>query len=319
MGCWNGTCMISHLPIECGDEIKLVIIRRNRKEDGFCGSAYCYPNGIFVPSFLPLEGTYDDYGGIENINEDWNYNIITEYIKKNFQSIKVNGKEIKNFSIEDVLEGLKCGELEVYRELDKKRVEMAKKVIETYEKNGGFSSEKVEKEWRDIANTDVLAQWRKSNMSFVMIRKDVWDELCAGFVGEFYNNEAKSINDKDFYLSAREWCKRKFEKTLMLYKSGNTSKKDLVEFNEVFHQSYAGSGQVLAADEYSKYMFNKESDKEDVLKQWTETEIINSILGQTRRGWMIQTGAGSQHTSFEEHLRLCKIVEKICEDKNIKE
>lgn len=315
MGCWNGTCMISHLPIMEGDKVKLVVLYGHKKEGILANGGYCYPSDILSPAFLPIEGVYNDYGGIEDIKKDWNYNVITKFIKEKFKSIKLDDEEIKDFTLENILEGIGRGNLSIYQELDKERVKMAKETIKIYEKNGGFGSKKVEKEWRDIANTDASEQWRDSDLSFVMIRADVWDELCTGYVGQFYNEESKSVDDKDFYLTAKESCKRKFEKTLKLYKSIlPISKSQLIKYNEVFYPCYCGSQHLLASEEYGKYMFKKNSNKEDILKQWTETVIIDSVLSETRRGWMIQPGAGSQCTGYEEHLRICKIIEKICKN-----
>jgi len=59
MGCWNGTCMISHLPIIAGDKIKLVILHGINIPINNA-SAYCYSNGLLEPSFLPLTGEYND-------------------------------------------------------------------------------------------------------------------------------------------------------------------------------------------------------------------------------------------------------------------
>lgn len=61
MGCWNETCAISHLPIVDGQEtVGLFILEKNEL------------------LFYPFEGTYNDYGALENIVETPN----TDYIFK---------------------------------------------------------------------------------------------------------------------------------------------------------------------------------------------------------------------------------------------
>lgn len=68
MGCWNGTCGITNLPIHHGEDIVFYILRENRLRDcpGF-GAGICYSDELFSPLGLPIYGKYDDYGGIEKI------------------------------------------------------------------------------------------------------------------------------------------------------------------------------------------------------------------------------------------------------------
>lgn len=63
MGCWNGTCNISKLPIFHGDDI--VVIPLVAVSDDLSTST-CYPTDNFVPFAMPIFGKYNDYGGIED-------------------------------------------------------------------------------------------------------------------------------------------------------------------------------------------------------------------------------------------------------------
>lgn len=65
MGCWNATCFLTRLPILDGEKIRLVLVARRPEET--CNG--CYPTGRFSPLMLPLTGHYDDYGGIENLEQ----------------------------------------------------------------------------------------------------------------------------------------------------------------------------------------------------------------------------------------------------------
>jgi len=68
MGCWNGTCGITNLPIHHGEDIVFYILQENsfRESPGF-GTGICYSDELFSPLGLPIYGKYDDYGGIEKI------------------------------------------------------------------------------------------------------------------------------------------------------------------------------------------------------------------------------------------------------------
>lgn len=81
MGCWNGTCGISNLPIKQGEEIVLFIVKE--KNLFTCnGGGYCYPTDLFEPISLPIIGEYNDYGSIENIK---NEELILPKIRKMFE------------------------------------------------------------------------------------------------------------------------------------------------------------------------------------------------------------------------------------------
>lgn len=65
MGCWNETCLLSRLPITCGQEIACVFIA---PVDAWPGTVYA--DGQYAPLSLPFFGRYDDYGRIECADYD---------------------------------------------------------------------------------------------------------------------------------------------------------------------------------------------------------------------------------------------------------
>lgn len=70
MGCWNGTCMISNLPIITGEPVVGYILEYFSHEDERDYSGSCYPTARATPFGLPIYGTYDDYGGIESVDDN---------------------------------------------------------------------------------------------------------------------------------------------------------------------------------------------------------------------------------------------------------
>lgn len=69
MGCWNGTCGLSQLPIHAGDPvIGFLLEGRGARREGHNGAGgYCYSTDAAAPLFIPIRGKYDDYGAIEEI------------------------------------------------------------------------------------------------------------------------------------------------------------------------------------------------------------------------------------------------------------
>lgn len=57
MGCWNETCFLTGLPVFAGQPAKLMFIAATA-------------DGRWLPASLPVDGSYDGYGGIENAMYD---------------------------------------------------------------------------------------------------------------------------------------------------------------------------------------------------------------------------------------------------------
>jgi len=82
MGCWNGTCGLTGLHINAGDEVVAFLIGmfpwtfgRTEAENGGARSlasnvsGFYYPTDYAFPISLPFFGKYNDYGGVEGISK----------------------------------------------------------------------------------------------------------------------------------------------------------------------------------------------------------------------------------------------------------
>ena len=96
MGCWNGTCMISQLPIMEGDEVVIIPISKVGDVEI---SPCCYSSTFFKPFPIIMYGKYNDYGcayevtgdteqfiNIINILSNTTKEEVKEYYKKNHGS-----------------------------------------------------------------------------------------------------------------------------------------------------------------------------------------------------------------------------------------
>ena len=341
MGCWNGTCMISNLPIQQGDRIKLVLLRTAISSTRlFNSSGYVYSHDIFTPSFFPITGVYNDYGMIEGVEEDWNYQLIELYFKELFgDKIIADGETKENWTLIDVLDGVERHDLKYFgrptRE-DIQRKAMAEEAMKVYGETG-FSSEKVEKEWRDLAEMNTDEKLRAADLSFVMIREDIWNHIAENYVGEFYNRDAKGVKDPDFYLTAKKYCRIEFEKGIVrteklagLMKISdertNPNQEEILEAHkELIELLSSGFSMGIFTRQNLDFIEPKLYDviaiggdkerREDMLKRYTEFTCISSFMSETRRGWMIQAGAGSQHDGWNTHMMLSKKITELCEEK----
>ena len=99
MGCWNETCMLSHLPIFCGDNIKTIILVK--KHDKPCSEKVYFDDG-YTPIVFPFNAEYNDYGGIENP-------IISDYTIRQLKLLELvdhNGEKYNFASIEQLVDDI---------------------------------------------------------------------------------------------------------------------------------------------------------------------------------------------------------------------
>ena len=328
MGCFNGTCMISHLPIIYGEKIKLIFLHTPHGKANISGmSSYCYSNGILTPAFLAISGVYNDYGGIEKIVEDWNFKIIEETFKKRFgKKIIIDGEEKENYTLHDIIYGIERGDLQYFgvNPEDVRRKKMATDTIAVYGKHenkkfGGFSSKKTQDEWVALSEMGVEENWRQTGLCFVMIRQDIWDFSCTeGGKALYYSSNKKHPNVDEYgRIEAQHYFHDVFFREVN--DEDVMSKTFRRKYNQIFNASYAGSGNYFDSEKYSELLFDAIENKYDellilIFKEWSENSCVQAFIDCTRIGWMIQTGAGSQSTEWENHKKLAKKIVSVCDE-----
>lgn len=82
MGSWNATCGLSQTPILEGDLVKVFLLSPSvHYESTLTGNGFCYPEGLFRPLFLPIEGVYNSYGSITEVIDL--ENVYFKFLKNN--------------------------------------------------------------------------------------------------------------------------------------------------------------------------------------------------------------------------------------------
>lgn len=69
MGCWNGTCGFSNLPITDGMPVRAMFIKPV-KESRYEGASLLYAFDLFHPATIMIKSTYNDYGWINVTAEE---------------------------------------------------------------------------------------------------------------------------------------------------------------------------------------------------------------------------------------------------------
>ena len=122
MGCWNGTCGISQLPITAGRKIKAFLMLQSEYSEAIGGAGVCYSTAHFRPWFFPVDAHYNDYGSVEHITKDWNSDYMLETFQKwlaegkvrilGHDEAEINDPQVKKFeTLDDVFDCVERGAL----------------------------------------------------------------------------------------------------------------------------------------------------------------------------------------------------------------
>jgi len=82
MGCFNSSGFISQLPIKYGDKVVCFIATSAVGDNMSAPVGIYYPGSLVTPYFLPIYGEYNDYGYLENIEENQITQMICKYAEE---------------------------------------------------------------------------------------------------------------------------------------------------------------------------------------------------------------------------------------------
>ena len=254
----------------------------------------------------------------EEILKDANYYLLEKYFQK-YKKIKVDRKIVNKVDLEAIIEAIERGGLEVYTN-NSEEIEKAKETLKrTLSFNNSKFTSSIKTSDNDIikltkaAESTIEEYWTQPTYNFVMIRKDVWDYIVGNDESEFWKDAEDRLHDKDYYQTAAEWVDKRFKKSL----------EDIAQFPQLYKYrspmsmlGYAGGGIMFAEKIYAEVFKDATSEIIPLLqKLYTELTIIESFLNETRKGWNVVSGAGSQSQDWKSYKKLNFIIEQICDQK----
>src|SRR6478735_181127 len=178
MGSWLQTCMISNLPIDWDEKVKVIFLEKNIDNI----DSGCYPTCYYKPIHVPLDGIYNDYGYDISIEKNYNYDIILNYFKEILgDKIIINDKEIENYDLSIILKGIERKEL---------------KLLENY--NYVLIKENI---WNIISNIPLINYYWKKSISDICLEKfNNWKEDAKACTECQENYEKTKIYGKIPYI-----------------------------------------------------------------------------------------------------------------------
>lgn len=327
MGCWNGTCAISNLPIKANTPVKLIFLKGEYNYSGI--SAFYEPTTFMSPVFYPIDAIYDNYGSVENIVENWNTDIINNYLFNRFGAEIPHHLNSEN-DITTVKTHIETIANLIERSLPFNDIFNQIKEIETLPPPPDEKDIENYLKWSDMYFEYKERQRNNSPLSFILIRKDIWDrviKMMSEFKDSFYSHYDKNwIIPKTYKDYLLEEFKHKIQSSINSYnrwielsKSNEKLLRDAVYMSlraSPFKTEISTRENLLTYKDYHNLYLetNDELLKTDILNAWMETELIHAFMIRTRRAWSVHPGSGSQCTNYELYAELGKAISDIAEE-----
>lgn len=291
MGCWNGTCNISNMPIFEGDKVVLIPLMKVHE-----GAAFntCYPTDNFIPLGFPIIGYYNDYGGlydieISDVNREYFKSLDFYFSGRDEEGSYKKVKEYENF--EDFVNEILCS---------------------------------VEGCYVDVTDMDIvqndLVKDGKTEVNFMMIHYGLYEALMNNM-----KNRKPYKEDKTFEVLQTEKFIEEFNKevnSLVKVKSSVVSNDGRVDkamqmlyeliirnlSNSIFNKGnsfYEGRWNY-----FIESMIEDESIREELIKCAVDKYIFMFVLSRMRKGYLCDSGCGSQSAETKLHMIMAEFIQK---------
>lgn len=277
MGCWNGTCALSQLPIKHGEKAVLFILVETKSKLSR-GENFCYVNDLYTPAMIPLFGEYNDYGSLENIETE-------------------NADVVFNCFLNEITKG-SCIVKEERIKSDKWVPDNIEELLNVIQKGRVFTK------------TNRLSRDEESVVSYLLMHRDIYDAVlfdignrkpynAAYTFREYWENQFAKLAEKlDELKDKQEETKFSFALSL----------EELPLLGECKHFG-------LRYNYFMNLFCDNFNNSNPVFQNGVIDLIItHTALDLSRKMWMPQCGEGSQSEERKIHELIAKCVFKKVEE-----
>lgn len=290
MGCWNGTCGITSLPIKWGEKVYALLL----VDTGSFPNVRYYADDNAVMLGFPFKGEYDDYGCLENIEiKDY----VWDFILKQNYIIKDNKGNEKEFVPEDMEQLIR--EIETLYVISKQR--------EIVPKDDSYEFQFIEK---------------KCALSIMFIHEEVYNIIVNSIYDRipYEGKEKYGTLLKEKVLKKMDGIKEHIERERYLnevLKEAGKEERELTSLlcnlEDALHISYNNvsyyAPSIIKEIGLSDFEENKDEYAEDI------TRYICLLMGLnlSRKGFYCVTGLGSQSEEYLIHKKIAEWTIRKCE------
>ncbi len=293
MGSWAETDGITQLPINSRDKVRLfVIISQGHCNGTASGGGVCYSNDLWAPLGPGIQGSYNDYGTIEDIVENEDTALLLDILKKGWIPFKKEYEDVSDIKDMPLSEALHWIE-------------------------------------RDEAKHKKIYGDQKEDPSLghMMVLEDVYQTMINyDSIGvDFAREPGKNYTYKPYSQILNEDLKRTYEELLQAYTQNKATKN---HENQMIWELYAKA--LDYSQFFSDYKENGVKQYKNVLLDLVKMELpfedekvqkvvktvidmtkFNASMQRARKMWHPQSGKGGQDNALGIYKALNKTVKNI--------
>jgi len=298
MGCWNETCGITQMPIHYGDPVMLVFLTKvDRHAENHAG--FCYTNAIWTPKFLPVFGVYDDYGGLEEIQENWNTQFILDQLKNELTAVRLSTPSTRTKQDAD--------------DLHSENEDLDLDSFTLYDVMEQIHADRV---W-------VPGVQHKLPVGWCMMHRWVWDHMIQVMERDWQDNitlaTVKGQGDTYYQAMLDKHAEiQGQEEDSVVRIMTKYGRRDLVDWKNTFTVlSRSGTqldnyGTLSGIRDYDDVLWElaearvpvQDAQVQQVIHALAEFLVFKNNMSVLRKFWSPQSGKGSQISAHESHLAL---------------
>jgi len=332
MGCWNGTCGLSNLPIHAGEPVVAYLVAVSQHIDP---NGSCYSMEPAYPVSLPIRARYNDYGSIEEVN------LLDPVVQL---TAKAFGIEPDAF--EEWVGGISTGDVKLkynpYQDPNKGDTMIP--LLEKQLAGGEITQEDMDKY---LEHTRFMRE-AQNKVGLWMARADVYDAFAGldKFVQRGHIGALRLLGELQAYVQedtedlegiapehqerAKQALKRQRSMTLFSARSwsehptekdyNDPTKPRKVCYDNPFtitisDSGYAGAGHATRTMEvYRDWMLEQVQDGGNIdplVLPVIQHGIVSRAIERMRMTWLPNSGRGSQSECYEWNLHLAETIVSI--------
>ena len=302
---WSETDLLTQLPINRGDKVKLLILinKQNRvysetdirhNEIEFSGRGMTNIHEIWSPILPPVSGTYDDYGSIEKIKSGVQKDMTHDFFKKSFI-----------FS-----------DPEEYDRVEEWKTKGKTQTLSAYLKG-------IERGYGCCNNT--LNQL--TELGAVMIREDVYQEVMKYNPITMHSDWSNKENPIHLYMPWQDSLQSRIEKWYnelfdahQILKNCTNEENHINCLTKIFmigedckvfddYRSFcARNFNFILIDKIKNGIPFSDKNVQEIANAFKEILILDGFMQSARKFYTPQCGKGSQDNDLEPYLLLSKVI-----------
>lgn len=275
---FNGTCMLTNLPIKFGNDVMCFILKQNNNINGGMGYESTISRG--EPIGLPIAGKYDDTGGVEQFEQSpVNSFILNDLGRMILDNVfYVGGKPI-------VINGV-----------TKSNPTLTYKQLQYF-----LASIKLNRiKYKDHAGN-------LTNVAIVLVLREAYLEAIDYINQQSYvctNSNVACHHDETY----KEYFNRIVQDTIKLY--SHCKHNDIKATVQVTLDNNFGK-ELERYQHMISYLIYKKEKYQHIIEELLNMFKLNVMLKNTRRSWSLMNGLDSQWEGYNASIKIAEITKKL--------